>query len=142
MTQSQTAQMPIPEILTAQERAARTQRPVVDQAEVMRRIRMLADLLDNRFVIPGTNYRIGLDAIIGLIPGIGDVATTALSAYIVYLAHQLDVPRYLLARMIFNVAVDMSVGVVPVLGDIADVAWKANLKNVRLLEHYLANRRR
>ncbi|WP_437229427.1 DUF4112 domain-containing protein [Planctomicrobium sp. SH661] len=133
--------MPIPEILDAHERAARTAHRV-DEAEVLRRIRILADLMDNRFVIPGTNYRIGLDALIGLIPGIGDLATTAVAAYIVYLARQLNVPKTLLARMIFNVAVDMGMGIVPVVGDVMDVAWKANLKNVRLLERHLQTRRR
>jgi len=131
----------IPEILDAHERTAR-QYSRMNEAEVMRQIRLIADLMDNRFAIPGTSLRIGLDGLIGLIPGIGDVATTVISAYLVYLAHQLDVPKHLLARMVFNIAVDMSVGVVPVLGDVLDVAWKANLKNVRLLERHLMQRQK
>lgn len=129
----------IPEILDTHERV-RSQPGRMSEADVLRQIRALAELMDNRFVIPGTSFRIGLDGLIGLIPGIGDVATTAISAYIVYLAHQLDVPKHLLARMVFNVAVDLTVGIVPVLGDVADVAWKANLKNVRLLERHLLRR--
>jgi hypothetical protein len=108
-----------------------------DEAEILRRIRLLAHLLDNRFVLPGTNYRIGLDAIIGLIPGLGDFATAGLASYIIYLASQLGVPRRLLARMALNVLVDMSAGLVPVFGDILDLAWKSNLKNLRLLEQHL-----
>lgn len=130
-----------PEILDAHERAAR-QHSRLNEAEVLRQIRLMADLMDNRFVIPGTSFRIGLDGLIGLIPGIGDIATTAISAYLVYLAHQLDLPKHLLARMVFNIAVDLSVGVVPVLGDVMDVAWKANLKNVRLLERHLMQRQK
>jgi len=131
----------IPEILDAHERKTGRRMPM-DEAALLQQIRLIADFMDNRFVIPGTNLRIGLDGLIGLIPGIGDVATTAISAYLVYLAHQLNVPKHILARMIFNVAVDMSVGIVPVLGDVLDVAWKANLKNVRLLERHLARRAR
>ena len=136
-----TTSQQFPEILDAHERAARTGKRVLTDAEVLQQVRILADLMDNRFVIPGTTFRIGLDGLIGLIPGIGDVATTVISAYIVYLAHQVNLPRHVLARMIFNVAVDMTVGIVPVLGDALDVAWKANLKNVRLLERHLQRRK-
>lgn len=113
---------------------------VENEKELLRRIRMLAILLDNQFRVPGTNFRFGWDSVIGLIPGFGDVATGVLAAYIVYLAHQLNVPRDILGKMIVNVVIDVSAGMVPVVGDVLDVAWKANLKNIRLLEQYLRNR--
>jgi hypothetical protein len=101
------------------------------------RLDRLARLLDTAIVVPGTNIRFGADAIIGLMPGIGDTITTALSAWIVYEAHKLGVPRRLLARMIANVALDSVVGAVPVAGDVFDVMWRANRRNIRLLREHL-----
>ncbi|SFI79639.1 DUF4112 domain-containing protein [Planctomicrobium piriforme] len=111
-----------------------------EELEILRRVQMLSNLLDNQFAIPGTSIRVGWDAVIGLIPGIGDIATTCLAGYLVYLARELNVPKPFLMRMIFNVAVDFGAGVVPVVGDVLDVAWKANLKNVKLLERHLQQR--
>jgi hypothetical protein len=102
------------------------------------RLEWLARLLDTALVVPGTKFRFGADAIIGLVPGIGDMITTALSAWIVYEAHKLGVPRRLLARMIANVAIDGMVGAVPLAGDVFDVMWRANQRNVRLLRQHLA----
>src|SRR5215831_1357315 len=87
----------------------------------MARIDALATLLDTVFILPGTNIRFGLDALIGLAPGIGDAITTAMSLYIVHEAHQLGAPRHLLFRMLANVALDGIVGAVPVVGDAFDV---------------------
>jgi hypothetical protein len=101
------------------------------------RLDRLARLLDTAIVVPGTNIRFGADAIIGLMPGIGDTITTALSAWIVYEAHKLGVPRRLLARMIANVALDGVVGAVPLAGDVFDVMWRANQRNIRLLRRHL-----
>jgi hypothetical protein len=101
------------------------------------RLERLARLLDTAIVVPGTNIRFGADAIIGLVPGIGDTITTALSAWIVYEAHKLGVPRRLLARMITNVALDGVVGAVPLAGDLFDVMWRANQRNIRLLRQHL-----
>src|SRR5687767_7617421 len=84
----------------------------------------LASLLDTALYSPGTSIRFGLDGMIGLIPGIGDAITTALSAYIVYEAHRLGAPRHLLLRMIANVALDGVVGAVPLVGDAFDVLWR------------------
>jgi len=108
-----------------------------EKKELLRRVRLLGTLLDNKFRIPGIGIRFGWDGIIGLIPGVGDFATGLLAAYIVYAAHQLGVPRDILVKMMANVAIDFAAGLVPVLGDVLDVAWKANLKNIRLLERYL-----
>jgi uncharacterized protein DUF4112 len=105
--------------------------------ERVERIDRLATLLDTVFIIPGTNVRFGADALIGLVPGIGDTITTALSAYIVYEAYQLGVPHHVLARMIANVAFDSVTGVVPVAGDVLDVFWRANRRNMRLLREHL-----
>jgi hypothetical protein len=80
-----------------------------------------------------------LDGLVGLIPAVGDVATAAVSAYLVYEARQLGVPRRTLAQMGGNVLVDLLLGSVPLIGDIADFGWKANLKNVRLLERHVAD---
>ncbi len=101
------------------------------------RIDALATLLDTAFILPGTNVRFGLDALIGLVPGIGDGITTALSLYIVHEARQLGAPRHLLFRMLANVALDGVVGAVPVVGDAFDVMWRANRRNVRLLRDWL-----
>jgi hypothetical protein len=105
--------------------------------ERIERLDRLATLLDTAFVLPGTNFRFGADALIGLVPGIGDGVTTALAAYIVYEAHRLGVPRRVLLRMIGNVAIDGMIGAVPLFGDLFDVAFRANRRNVRILrEHF------
>jgi hypothetical protein len=103
----------------------------------LERLESLAQLLDTALVIPGTNFRFGADAIIGLVPGIGDAITTAISAYIVYEARRLGVPRHVLMRMIGNVALDGLVGAVPLVGDLFDTMWRANVRNVRLLRKHL-----
>ena len=100
------------------------------------RIDALATLLDTAFILPGTNVRFGLDALIGLVPGIGDAVTTAMSLYIVHEARQLGAPRHLLLRMLANVALDGIVGAVPVVGDAFDVLWRANRRNMRLLQEW------
>lgn len=97
------------------------------------RLRQLAYLLDDRFRIPGTKYRIGLDGLIGLIPGVGDAATTLLSLYIVLEARRHGVPVTKLGRMGLNVGLDAVLGAVPLVGDLFDVAWKANRRNLALL---------
>ncbi|WP_437185505.1 DUF4112 domain-containing protein [Planctomicrobium sp. SH668] len=136
------AHLKMPEIIDSNSRNFdRAARPLTE-LEVLRRVRMIAELMDNRFVVPGTSIRVGFDALIGLVPVVGDFASAAVSAYIVYLAHQMSVPKYLLARMMFNIAVDFSAGAVPVVGDLIDVSWKANVKNVRILERHLLSRQK
>lgn len=98
------------------------------------RMRAAARLLDSRFRIPGTNIRFGLDAIVGLVPGVGDFAGAIASAYFIYEAARLGAPGPVLARMVTNVGVEALVGAVPILGDLFDVAFKANNRNMRLLE--------
>jgi hypothetical protein len=101
------------------------------------RINALATLLDTALVIPGTGVRFGLDAVIGLVPAVGDLVTTLLSLFVVHEAYQLGAPRHLLARMLGNVALDGLFGAVPVVGDAFDVMWRANRRNIRLLREWL-----
>ncbi|WP_225317707.1 MULTISPECIES: DUF4112 domain-containing protein [Haloferax] len=102
--------------------------------ETLERLRTVSFYLDNAIEIPGTNYRIGLDPILGFVPGVGDTVGSALSAYILVEAAMMGVPRATLARMFGNVLLDATVGSVPVAGDVFDAAWKANARNVRLIE--------
>lgn len=101
----------------------------------IRRLEKLSDLLDRSIRLPG-GYRVGLDGIIGLIPGIGDVSTFAVSAYIVNEARQLGVPKRTLVRMSWNVGVDTVFGAIPLVGDLFDFFHKANVKNIKLLLNY------
>jgi Domain of unknown function (DUF4112) len=103
----------------------------------LQRIERLAYWLDERYRLPGTRFRFGLDGIIGLVPGIGDAATSALSGYIVYEAWRLGAPHRVLARMLANLGFDALVGLVPVVGDLLDVGYKANRRNLRLLRRHL-----
>jgi len=100
--------------------------------------RLVARLLDNAIGIPGTGVRIGIDPLLGLFPGLGDVAGAALSGYIVLLAARRGASTSVIVRMLGNVAIDTAVGSVPVLGDLFDIAWKSNARNVALLERHLA----
>lgn len=102
------------------------------------RMRLLAKLLDEAVTIPGTRIGLGLDAVLGLVPGVGDTAGLVLSAGIVMQAARLGVGGSVLARMVMNVAIDAVVGAIPFVGDLFDVGWKANVRNVRLLQEALA----
>jgi hypothetical protein len=93
-------------------------------------------LLEDRFRVPGTSFRFGLDALLGLIPGVGDAASAAGSAGVFWLALQRGVPRVVIARMALNVAFDALIGAIPLFGDAFDFVWKANRQNLRLLERY------
>lgn len=108
-------------------------------AEAPLDVEFLAKLLDSQFRIPGTGWRVGLDALIGLLPGVGDGATAVLSLYIVMRARRLGAPTTILLKMIGNVGVDLVVGSIPVFGDIFDVAWKANRRNLHLLKCHLSD---
>jgi hypothetical protein len=107
------------------------------RAERVARLDALANVLDSALVIPGTNIRFGLDAAIGLVPGVGDVITTATSLYIVHEAYQLGVPKHLIVRMLANVALDGFVGAVPLIGDVFDALWRSNRRNMALLRQHL-----
>jgi hypothetical protein len=108
---------------------------------VLRRLERLAIVMDSAIVIPGTRFRFGVDALLGLFPGGGDVVGAALSGYIIYESWRAGVPPAGIARMIANVAADTVIGAVPVAGDLFDAYWKANLRNIDILRAHLAQRR-
>ncbi|MGL5080853.1 MAG: DUF4112 domain-containing protein [Microcoleaceae cyanobacterium] len=107
------------------------------RAATVKQLRQLSNLLDNLIRVPGTSHGVGIDPIIGLIPGGGDMIGGALSTYIVFKAFQLDVPKETLVRMASNIVTETLVGTVPVFGDMFDVAWKANVRNVEMLEAHV-----
>lgn len=109
----------------------------LDKIATVKKLRQFSNLLDNAIRIPGTSIGIGLDPILGLIPGGGDILGGIFSAYIVFQAFKLGLPRETLIQMVSNVALEAITGTVPVFGDIFDVAWKANVKNVALLEAHI-----
>ena len=106
--------------------------------EQLAQLEWLADLLDSRFVIPGTNVRFGLDGVIGLIPVAGDIVSALISFYLISRAAELGLSPWVKTRMVWNVALDTVVGAVPILGDMFDVSFKSNRRNVALARRYLA----
>jgi hypothetical protein len=108
-----------------------------DPASVRARVAMLERLLERSFTIPGVNVPVGLDAIIGLVPVLGDIVTTALGAYVVWEAKNLGLPKWQLARMGANVLLDTAIGAIPVVGDAADVLFRSNSKNLKILMRHL-----
>jgi hypothetical protein len=105
-------------------------------------LRRIAELLDNAFLVPGTSYRVGLDPLIGLVPGIGDLISPLFTIGMLLQARGMGVPKVVQARMLINVAIDTLVGVVPVAGDLFDFAWKSNEKNFALVELHAREERR
>ncbi|HEX8617082.1 MAG TPA: DUF4112 domain-containing protein [Thermoanaerobaculia bacterium] len=99
-------------------------------------LRRFAHVMDEAFAIPGTNIRVGLDAVLGLIPGIGDVTGALLSTWIIAGALRHRVPMRVILRMVFNVAIDLIFGAIPVAGDVFDFLYEENMKNMRLLEKH------
>jgi hypothetical protein len=107
----------------------------------LKNLNALAKLMDAQFRIPGTDIRFGVDGVIGLIPGVGDFVSFLISSYLVSVAVNKGASGFVLARMVFNIVLDALVGAVPVLGDIFDVAFKANQRNMKLLQqHYTEGR--
>jgi hypothetical protein len=105
-------------------------------------LRRWARLFDSAFRIPGTRITFGLDPILGLVPGLGDVASPVFSLFFIWHGVRLGVPKVVLARMVLNVLIDSGVGAVPVLGDLFDFGWKANAWNLALLERHAIPGRR
>ena len=116
--------------------AARTSGAGAREAVLPPELQRWAVLLDSRFRVPGTRIRFGVDALLGLVPGIGDLAAPAFTALLLVQALRLRVPLVVQMRMVLNAAADMLIGLVPLVGDAGDVLWKANLKNVALLERH------
>ena len=108
-----------------------------DPASVRRRVEAMERLLESAFPIPGTNMRVGLDAIVGLVPVVGDLVTTAMGAWLVWEARNLGMSKFQLVRMAGNIGVDTLVGAVPLVGDLFDFAFRSNTRNLRILKRYL-----
>ena len=111
-------------------------RPVATTGS-LERVRAMSRVLDTAIRIPGTNMRFGLDAIVGLVPGVGDLVGAGMSGFIILTAARLGAPPAVLVRMVANVGIDALVGVVPIAGDLFDAAWRANTRNAALLERHL-----
>ncbi|MCW3082619.1 DUF4112 domain-containing protein [Segetibacter sp.] len=107
----------------------------------LRQLDFLARLMDNQFKVPGTNFRFGLDAIIGLIPGAGDLSTFGISTFMLFVMVKNGASGFVLARMILNVLIDTIIGAIPLVGDLFDIGFKSNTRNMRLMrEHYVEGR--
>jgi hypothetical protein len=106
--------------------------------EQLAQLEWLADLLDSRFILPGTNIRFGLDGMIGLVPVVGDIISALISFYLISRAAELGLSPWVKTRMVWNVALDTVVGAVPIVGDMFDVSFKSNRRNIALAKRYLA----
>ena len=102
--------------------------------EKLIRLKRLSERLDNTFTIPGTKYKIGIEALIGAVPIIGDLIGGILASYIMYSGMKMGAPPQIIARMAVNIAIDFTIGSIPIIGDLFDLVWKANKKNVELIE--------
>lgn len=110
------------------------------QQDSLARLEALAKLMDGAFVIPGTNIRMGLDGIIGLVPIAGDLVSGLISSYLIWEARKLGASRWVIGRMMANTLIDTTIGAVPVLGDAFDVVFRTNLRNMALLRKHLAKK--
>jgi uncharacterized protein DUF4112 len=108
-----------------------------DPASVRRRLEAVEKVLERMFVVPGINRPVGLDAIVGLVPVLGDVVTTAMGAWLVWEARNLGMPRFHLLRMAGNVGVDTLIGAIPLVGDLFDFVFRSNSRNLRILKRWL-----
>lgn len=104
-----------------------------DPASVRARVVAMERLLERSFTIPGVNMPVGLDALIGLVPVLGEIVTTAMGAYIIWEARNLGLPKWKLARMGANVLFDTAIGAIPLVGDAADLVFRSNTKNLRII---------
>ena len=114
----------------------RLRRLTPGQEQRLELLRRVARMLDSALPVPGTSFRFGLDPILGLIPGLGDLVSPLFTLGMLFQARDLGVPRVVQLRMIFNVAIDVLTGFVPLIGDLFDFAWKANNRNLALLERH------
>jgi hypothetical protein len=123
--------------------SVRKLRPLTEgQHRRLSTLKHIAQLLDSAFELPGTGRRIGLDPIFGLVPGLGDLASPLFALMMLWQSRDLGIPRVVRLRMIFNVAIDALVGLLPFAGDLFDFAWKANERNMALLERHAYEERR
>jgi hypothetical protein len=108
-----------------------------DPASVRRRLEAMEALLERAFVVPGTNYRVGLDAVVGLVPVTGDIVTTAMGAWLVWEARNLGMSKFHLIRMSGNLGVDALIGAIPFVGDAFDLVFRSNTRNLRIVKRWL-----
>ena len=108
-----------------------------DPHSVRQRIEAMENLLERSFRIPGINYPVGLDAVVGLVPVLGEIVTTAMGAYLVWEARNLGMPKWKLWRMAGNVAFDTALGAVPIVGDAADFLFRSNTRNLKIVKRHL-----
>lgn len=108
-----------------------------DPASVRRRLEAMEGLLERAFVVPGTNYRIGLDAVVGLVPVVGDLITAAMGSWLIWEAKNLGMSRFQLWRMAGNIGVDTALGAIPLVGDAFDLAFRSNTRNLRIVKRWL-----
>jgi hypothetical protein len=109
------------------------------RAAALESLRVLTRLFDEALGIPGTRLRVGLDAVIGLVPGVGDALSGLVAGYSLWVAARLGAPAPVLLRVLLNIAIDSGLGAIPLAGDLFDAAWKANRRNLDLLERWLAS---
>ena len=107
-----------------------------EHEKTIRSIEDLARLMDSQFKLPGTEFKLGLDTLIGLIPGIGDTIGMGVSGYIIFQSAKLGVPKHKTAHMLFNSGIDWLIGIIPFVGDLFDWGWKANNKNAAILRDH------
>lgn len=141
MTRSETY-ITDPEIITPSAQARLDALKAKHEAEAtqLMRLESLADLMDTRFKVPFLPIPIGLDTIVGLIPGIGDTISLGVSGFIVAGSHRLDVPKRHLTLMGGNMAIDWIIGLIPIIGDLFDIGWKGNIRNVKIARAHLEKR--
>lgn len=108
-----------------------------DPVSVRKRIEAMEQLLERSFTIPGVNYQIGLDSIVGLVPVVGDLVTAAMGAYLVWEAKNLGLPKWKLWRMAGNIAFDTAIGAIPVAGDAFDLLFRSNTRNLKIVKKHL-----
>lgn len=108
------------------------------RADALARMDSVSRLLDSAFHIPGTRQRIGIDAFIGLVPGVGDAVTTVLSSYVIWEARQLGVPGHVLGRMLVNLGIHSVVGAIPLFGDVFIAFFRVNRRNLAIVREHLA----
>lgn len=107
-----------------------------EHEKIVQHIESLAALMDSQFKLPGTSINLGLDSIVGLIPGLGDTASLGVSGYIVMQAARLNPPKRKMFRMGFNIFLDWLIGLIPLIGDIFDIGWKANNRNAKIMREF------
>lgn len=109
--------------------------------EKLVRLRQLSENLDESFTIPGTKIKFGMDALLGLVPGGGDLVSGIFSLYMLRAAIKMKLPKRAIFSMLVNILLDTTIGIIPVAGDIFDIFWKSNKRNLKIIEKHLANKR-